>query len=198
MIGIFGGTFDPPHLGHLILAEQALQELSLEEVWWLLTPRSPLKPDAEPAAADVRARMVRAAIEPNPRFRLTTIDIDRSPPYYTVETLARIRADSPRTPLSLLIGGDALAELPRWREPRRIVELCDVIGVMNRTEQRPDLAQLDQQIPGLAAKVRAFRIPRMEISARDIRQRVSERRSIRYLVPDAVRDIIEKEALYRK
>lgn len=197
MIGIFGGTFDPPHLGHLILAEQALQDLSLEQVWWLLTPRSPLKPDSEPAPAEVRARLVRAAIDPNPHFRLSTIDLDRAPPYYTVDTLARIRIENPLTPIALLIGDDALAELPRWREPRRVVELCDAIGVMDRAENRPDLAQLDQQVPGLAAKVRPFRIPRIEISARDIRRRASTGRSIRYLVPDAVRQIIETEKLYR-
>ncbi|MBF8256599.1 MAG: nicotinate (nicotinamide) nucleotide adenylyltransferase, partial [Anaerolineales bacterium] len=96
MIGVFGGTFDPPHLGHLILAEHALHELDLDAVLWVLTPRSPLKPDSDPAPVEVRARLVRAAIESNARFRISTVDIERQPPYFTVGTLERLQAAEPQ------------------------------------------------------------------------------------------------------
>jgi len=198
VIGVFGGTFDPPHLGHLILAEYALHELELEAVLWVLTPRSPLKPEGQPAPVQVRARLVQAAIDSNPRFRLSTVDIDREPPYFAVGTLDRLRAAEPQADLIYLIGSDALQELPRWHEPQRLVASCAAIGVMDRPGHEPDLADLDGRVPGLAAKVRPFRVPRLEISAREIRRRVSEGRSIRYLVPEAVRQLIEQQGLYRR
>jgi nicotinate-nucleotide adenylyltransferase len=94
------------------------------------------------------------------------------------------------------MGSDALEELPRWHEPGRLVALCATIGLMDRAGHTPDLAEIDRQVPGLAAKVRPFRVPRIEISARDIRRRVSDGRSIRYLVPDAVKRLIDEEGLY--
>lgn len=100
MIGVFGGTFDPPHLGHLILSECALQELDLETVLWVLTPRSPLKPERDPAAVVARARMIRAAIDLNPGFRLSTVDADRTPPYYAVGTLERLQQTYPGAALA--------------------------------------------------------------------------------------------------
>lgn len=198
MIGVFGGTFDPPHLGHLILAEHALRELDLEVVLWVLTPRSPLKPDVDPAPTEIRARLVRAAIESNPRFRFSTVDIDRQPPYFTVETLERLQRAEPGAGLVYLIGSDALQELPRWHEPARLVELCAAIGVMDRPGHAADAARLEREIPGLVAKVRPFPVPRVEISARDIRRRASLGLSIRYLVPEPVRELIEQEGLYRQ
>jgi nicotinate-nucleotide adenylyltransferase len=197
MIGVFGGTFDPPHLGHLILAESALDELGLAEIQWVVTPRSPLKPDGRPAPVEARLRMVRAAVEANPRFRVSTVDADRSPPYYTVDTLERLGAAEPGSDLVLLLGSDALQELPRWHEPRRLVERCSAFGVMARPDAPADLAALSSSIPGIAEKVRFFRTPRIDISGRDIRRRAAEGRSIRYFVPESVRTIIEGEGLYR-
>ena len=198
MIGVFGGTFDPPHIGHLILAESALEELGLEAVLWVLTPRSPLKPDGDPAAVDLRLRMMEAAIEGNPRFRLSKVDVDRDPPYYTIGTLESIRAADPKVQPVLLLGSDALEELPRWHEPRRLVELCAAIGVMTRPGYLGDVEKLNEEIPGLSAKLRTFRAPSVEISAREIRRRLHAGQSIRYLVPEAVRKVIEQEAAYRR
>lgn len=198
MIGVFGGTFDPPHLGHLILAEYALQGLDLETVLWVLTPRSPLKLEGDPAAVVARARMIRAAIDPNPGFRLSTVDADRTPPYYAVGTLERLQQTYPGAALAYLVGSDALEELPRWHDPGRFVELCAAIGVMDRARHAPDPAELERAIPGIAAKLRPLRVPRVEISARDIRRRVAEGRSVRYVVPEAVRLIIQEEGLYRE
>jgi nicotinate-nucleotide adenylyltransferase len=197
MIGVFGGTFDPPHLGHLILAEHALGEFDLEAVLWVLTPRSPLKPEGDPAPVAARSRLVRAAIDSNPRFRLSTVDTDRQPPYYAVETLERLQAADPGAGLVYLLGSDALRELPQWHEPARLVSLCAALGVMDRSGHTADAAQIDEAIPGLLAKVRPFRVPRVEISARDLRRRVAQGLSIRYLVPELVREIIATEELYR-
>lgn len=197
LIGVFGGTFDPPHLGHLILGETAHQELGLEAVLWVLTPRSPLKPDGEPAPVEVRRRMVQAAIELNPRFRFSSADIERQPPYYAVTTVERLQAAEPDADFVYLMGSDALEELPRWHEPGRLVALCAAIGLMDRAGHTTDLAEIDRHVPGLAAKLRPFQVPRIEISAREIRRRISEGRSIRYLVPDAVERIIEMEGVYR-
>jgi nicotinate-nucleotide adenylyltransferase len=198
MIGVFGGTFDPPHLGHLILAEAALDELGLEAVLWVLTPRSPLKPEGEPAPVELRLRWIQGAIEANSRFRVSTVDIDRSPPYYTVDTIERLQAEEPGAGLVLILGSDALEELPRWREPWRLVDRCAALGVMDRPAHPVDLASLEGPIPGIGAKVRLFRAPKIEISGREIRRRVAEGRSIRYLVPDAVGRAIEQEGVYRR
>jgi nicotinate-nucleotide adenylyltransferase len=98
----------------------------------------------------------------------------------------------------VLIGSDALQEMPRWHDPARLVALCAAIGVMDRAGHAPDVAEIDREVPGLAAKVRPFRVPRIEISAGDIRRRLSQSQSIRYLVPESVRVIIEQEGLYRR
>ena len=198
MIGVFGGTFDPPHLGHLILAEHAVHMLDLDAVLWVLTPRSPLKPDSDPAPVEIRARLVQAAIESNARFRFSTVDLERQPPYFAVGTLELLQESEAQAGLVYLIGSDALQELPRWHDPARLVALCAAIGVMERAGHAPDAAEIDREVPGLAAKLRPFRVPRIEISARDLRRRLSVGQSIRYLVPESVREVIEQEGLYRR
>jgi nicotinate-nucleotide adenylyltransferase len=197
MIGVFGGTFDPPHLGHLILAERAAAELDLETVLWLLTPHSPLKPDDEPTPVDTRVAMVEAAIADNPRFRLSRVDLDRDPPYYAADSLERLQAALAPPGLVYLMGSDALADLPRWHDPERFVERCTAIGVMRRQAESGPPESIERAVPGVLAKVRPFLAPLVEISARDIRRRVAQGLSVRYLVPEAVRRIILAEGLYR-
>jgi nicotinate-nucleotide adenylyltransferase len=185
LIGVFGGTFDPPHLGHLILAEQALEALDLELVLWVLTPRSPLKPDGDPAPVEARGRLVEAAIADQPRFRLSRVDIDRTPPYYAVGTLEALRRLAPEESYVYLLGSDSLAALLEWHEPGRLLEMCAAIGVMLRPGHDPRLASLEERIPGIA-KGAALRSP----APGDLRQRHCDRvglgRSIRYLVPSSV------------
>jgi len=198
LIGVFGGTFDPPHLGHLLLAEYALEELQLEHVLWVLTPRSPLKPEGDPTPVEVRARMVEAAIAGAPRFLLSTVDIERRPPYYAVDSVVLLRQAEPGADLVYLLGSDTLADLSRWHAPARLVELCAGLGVMERPGLTPNLADLERAIPGLSSKLRPFTAPLVEISARSIRERVASGRSIRYLVPDAVLQQILAGRLYRE
>ncbi len=196
LIGVFGGTFDPPHLGHLLLAEYAAEELQLDLVLWVLTPLSPLKPQAVPTPVGVRARLIEAAISGTPGFRLSRVDIDRQPPYYAVDTVQLLRQADPGADLVYLLGSDSLADLSRWHEPTRLAGLCAGLGVMDRPGPMPDLAALEHAIPGLTSKLRPFQAPLVEISARVIRERVSAGKSIRYLVTDAVRRLILEEGLY--
>lgn len=196
VVGVFGGTFDPPHLGHLILATYALDGLGLDEIRWVVTPRSPLKPDDDISPPETRARMVEAAIADEPRFRLSRIDLDRPPPHYAVDSLERLRSSEPGADLVYVMGADALEELPRWREPDRLVGLCAGLGVMRRPGAKPDLDRLEDLIPGLKARVRFFEAPSVGISAREIRDRVRTGFSVRYLVPEAVLEILGREGLY--
>jgi nicotinate-nucleotide adenylyltransferase len=198
LIGVFGGTFDPPHLGHLILAEQALEALDLELVLWVLTPRSPLKPDGDPAPVEARGRLVEAAIADQPRFRLSRVDIDRTPPYYAVGTLEALRRLAPEESYVYLLGSDSLAALLEWHEPGRLLEMCAAIGVMLRPGHDPRLASLEERIPGISQKAQLFEAPLLEISASDIRDRVGLGRSIRYLVPSSVEKLILELGLYRR
>lgn len=194
--GVFGGTFDPPHVGHLILAAFALEALGLEEVLWVLTPRSPLKPEADIAPAPARARMIEAAIASEPRFKLSRVDLDRPGPHYAADTFERLAAAEPQTGFVYLMGSDGLSELPRWQDPDRLIRGCAGLGVMRRPGFDPDVASLDRVIPGLARKVQFFEAPLVAISGRAIRSRCSKGLTVRYLVPDAVLEIVAGENLY--
>jgi nicotinate-nucleotide adenylyltransferase len=197
VIGLLGGTFDPPHLGHLLVAENAREQLGLERVWWVVTPRSPLKPDREPTPAEVRAEMVEAAIAGQPAFQLSRAEFERRPPYYTTRLLEALRESEPEANFVFLLGSDSLADLPRWHDPRRLVELCGALGVVERPGHAVDLEALEARVPGVAAKVRRLSAPPVAVSGGDIRARVGQGRSIRYLVPEGVRRIIEERGLYR-
>jgi|Deesub1362A_J573_1020465.scaffolds.fasta_scaffold12413_2 nicotinate-nucleotide adenylyltransferase len=197
LIGVFGGTFDPPHYGHLILAEEARAALDLEVVYWVLTPRSPLKPDQPISPLAVRLEMLMAAIADNPAFQFSRADMDRQPPYYALGTMEWLYAHEPGRRFAYLIGSDSLHDLPRWYKPEAFLERCDLLGVMHRPGVQLDLRALEEALPGLRGKVQFFDVPLVEISGHDIRRRVREGRPYRYFVPDAVRTIIEAQGLYR-
>ena len=184
-IGIFGGTFDPIHCGHLILARDAIEQLELEELLFIPAAISPHKLGQSPAAAaDVRVEMLRAAIEGEPRFCLDTLELERPAPSYTIATIEALRARDSGARFVYLIGEDNVAQLPTWR---RYPELSRMVqfAVLDRT--------------GLKTE-HPFRTVRrhIDISASDIRNRVARGLSIRYLVPPAVEKIIRERALYRE
>lgn len=185
-LGVYGGAFDPPHLGHLVAASDACDALELDLLLWIPSAVHPLK--AVRTAADVRLQMVRAAIGGDPRFAADDLELRRTGPSYTVDTLRALRAREPGAELFFVTGADNLAELPRWREPGEIARLATVAVVSRAGEALPANAPY----PAVAVPV-----ARMDVSSTEIRRRVAAGLSIRYLVPEAVRALIERERLYR-
>jgi nicotinate-nucleotide adenylyltransferase len=185
--GLLGGSFDPVHHGHLIAADSAAEALALERVLFVPCARQPLKDAGPVAAPGDRAAMLRAAIAGHLRFGLETLELQRPAPSYTVDTIRALRQRWPGERLVLLLGADAAADLPRWREAAEVARLAEVAVLT-----RPGCP--DGAVP-LARHVVAT--PAIEISARDIRARCLAGKSIRYLVPDAVADYIERNGLYR-
>jgi nicotinate-nucleotide adenylyltransferase len=182
--GVFGGTFDPVHVGHLAIALAALESAKLDRVVFVPARRSPLK-DREPAApAADRLAMLEAATTDEPRFSVSRIELERDGPSYTVDTLEALRGEGE---LFLILGSDALAELERWRSPERIRELAVIL-----VARRPGAPE-----PDTSARVAAFDAPRLDLSSRELRARASRGLSLRYLVPDEVWRHIERRGLYR-
>lgn len=194
-VGVLGGTFDPVHIGHLLLAECAREELGLERVVFMPAGRPWRKASREVSPAQHRVAMLRLAVADNDAFEVSTIEVEREGPTYTVETLAEMRRRDPGAALYFIVGEDALADLPNWREPQRILELATV-AVAARTGEGPNLRQAEAMMPGLAGKAVWLRMPIIEISASGIRERVRLGLSIRYRVPAAVEAYIREHALY--
>jgi len=197
-IGVFGGTFDPPHLGHLILAAEAHYQLGLDKVLWVLTPDPPHKRDPRPTAWPKRAAMVLAAIGDNPVFELSTVDIERPGPHYAVDTMRLLRAQNPHAQWIYLMGGDALHGLPTWHRVREFLDLCDELGVMRRPGDEIDLTVVEACLPGVVAKVRFVNAPLLQIAARELRERAEKGAPIRYYLPEAVYALIREWQLYRR
>jgi nicotinate-nucleotide adenylyltransferase len=181
-IGVFGGTFDPVHVGHLAIANAALEELGLDRVFFVPARRSPLKSEAPIAAAEDRLAMLAAAIAGEPRFRVSPIELDRKGPSFTVDTLEALRGEGE---LFLILGSDAYSEFEHWRDPLRIRSLATIV-----LAARPGA-------PNVPAGVRMLDSPLMDISSRELRARAARGRSLRYLVPEAPLRYIEEHRLYQ-
>jgi nicotinate-nucleotide adenylyltransferase len=195
-IGVFGGTFDPPHLAHRILAAEALQQLALDQLVWVLTPDPPHKQGMSILSLEQRLRMVEAVTHEDEEFELSKIEIDRPPPHYALVTVTLLQEQHPDDHIIYLMGGDSLRDLPTWHRPLEFVQTCAEIGVMRRPGDQIDLAELDEILPGLKRKVRIVQAPLLEISATDIRKRILEGRTYRYFLPEAVWQIIQQEGYY--
>jgi nicotinate-nucleotide adenylyltransferase len=196
LVGVFGGTFDPPHLGHLVLADEARASLGLERVLWVVTGDPPHKADRDVSPAELRWEMVGAAIADTPAFERSSVDLDRTGPHFAVDTLEALRRQGVER-LAYIMGSDSLHDLPSWHEPRAFVEACDVIGVMRRQGIELELDELESRLPGLQSKVQFFQSPFIGISGHDIRQRVRDGRAFWYLVLPRVGAVIEEKGLYR-
>jgi nicotinate-nucleotide adenylyltransferase len=197
LVGVFGGSFDPPHWGHLILAEEARGALGLSRVLWVLTAKPPHKSDAPISPVEARREMVQAAIEGNPGFEFSPADIERPSPHFAVGTLHWLEERLPGVPLAYLMGSDSLRDLPTWHEPDQLLQACALLGVAHRPGVELDLPQLEERFPLLRSKLRLFEAPGIGISGVDIRRRVREGRSFRYHVPPAVAEIILRRGLYQ-
>lgn len=195
-IGIFGGTFDPPHVAHLILAAEACDQLQLDRLLWVLTPDPPHKTGWEISPLAARLAMVQAAVDGNPRFELSRVDIDRPAPHYAVDTVRLLQEQNPAAELYYLIGGDSLHDLPTWYHPDDLVQAVHAFGVMRRPGDEVNLEALAARFPALPPKLRFIDAPLLEISGREIRRRVRQGLHYRYYLPPAVYEFIETQGLY--
>jgi nicotinate-nucleotide adenylyltransferase len=192
-IGIYGGTFDPPHIAHMILADEARDRLGLAKVLWVLTPQSPFKEHVELAPLEDRLAMLEAALAGDPRFQLSRAEIDRPAPQYTVDTVRALREEHPGHRLYYLMGGDSLHDLPTWHNPIGIIANCDGIGVMRRPGDRINLDELESNLPGLAGKLVFIDAPLIQISGTEIRSRIAAGEAFRYFLrPEVFRIIVER------
>ena len=196
-IGVLGGTFDPIHRGHIAIAEAAKAMVGLREVYFVPAARTPLKEDRQILPAEHRVEMVRLAIAPYPYFKLSTIEIDRPGPSYTVDTISQLRESlGSGNELYFIIGMDSLLQLHRWKDAGKIVEMCRLIAVPRPGYSKPDKKNLESAILGLSDRVIILDEPVMDISATEIRECVRHGQSITDLVPEPVAGYIRQNKLY--
>jgi nicotinate-nucleotide adenylyltransferase len=197
-LGLYGGTFDPVHYGHLLLAERCCEELGLDEVRFIPAGDPPHKdrPDLTPGKA--RAEMLEFATAGNSKLTVDRRELNRPGRSYTVETLAELHSELPDAELYFLMGADSLADLPQWREPQLIAQLAWIVAV-NRGRQPPDrvalLAALGDEI---AKRVLFVAMPAVDLSATDLRDRAASGKSLRYTMPAAVEAYIKDKMLYQE
>ena len=196
-IGLFGGTFDPPHLGHLILASEAQTQLELTRLLWILTPDPPHKQDQTITPTEHRLAMVKLAIQDNPSFELSRVELDRPGPHFTLDTVHIIAGQNPDAEIVPIIGGDSLRDLPTWHEPKELLYACHWVGVMRRPSDAANLEALERELPGITSKVHYVDAPLLEIASRDIRSRIALGESVRYYLPQPVYEYIEEHHLYK-
>lgn len=197
-VGIFGGTFDPPHLGHLVLAAEARDQLKLDRVLWVITPDPPHKTGRTITPLTVRLKLVEAAICQDSQFEISRVEIDRPGPHYSVDTVKLLGQAFPQAALFYLMGGDSLHDLPDWIRPREFLAALAGIGVMRRPQDSIDLPRLEQVLPGIGARVHFFSAPLLEISSSTIRERVRCGGHYRYFLPERVYALVEELGLYKR
>jgi nicotinate-nucleotide adenylyltransferase len=195
-LGLFGGTFDPVHVGHLILAEQCREACRLDRLWFVVAGAPPHKP-GDRTAVTHRLEMVRIAIAGHASFAVSEIETQRPGPHYSVETLESVQRDRPGDDLFFLIGADSLADLPSWREPGRIAQLATIVVVNRPGPEEIDPTKLPDFGPG-SQPLMPVTIPPIGIASTDLRRRLAARQSIRYMVPRGVEAYIEAQGLYRE
>jgi|SRR5579872_1430577 len=198
-LGIFGGTFDPVHNGHLLLAEQCREQCRLDQVWFVPAGVPPHKLACTLASGKARAEMLELAVAGHDSLRVDRRELDRDDPCYTVETLAGIKAEDPTRELFFLMGADSLAEFPTWREPRRIVELAQLAVVNRGGAAAVDPAPVQVMLgESLAARIHFVAISGVDFSSSEVRRRIAEHKSVRFMVPRAVECYIQTHGLYRQ
>jgi nicotinate-nucleotide adenylyltransferase len=199
-LGIFGGSFNPVHYGHLLLAECCREQRALDQVWFLPTAIPPHKRQQEPAPGVQRLEMLELAIGGHEAFGVSSYEVDRGGVNYTVDTLAHLKEEDPSRELFFLMGADSLADLPNWREPERICSLATPLVVRRSADAEPDFGSLAGIVsPGRIVEIRSQQVemPRVDLSASDLRGRVAVGQSIRFRTPRAVEKYIETHGLYR-
>jgi nicotinate-nucleotide adenylyltransferase len=197
-VGIMGGTFDPIHIAHLIIAEEARTRLALDRVVFIPAGEPWMKGEHTVTAVARRVDMVKLAISSNAAFNLSLSEVDRPGPTYTVDTLEQLLGElGYDTQLFLLLGWDSLAEMIAWKAPYRVSKMATVVAFPRPGFDRPEIAVMEQTIPGIAGRMIFMDTPCLEISSTGIRKRIAEGGSVRYLVPDAVGQYIADNRLYQ-
>lgn len=196
-LGVIGGTFDPPHYGHLVLAENARVQLDLDTVLFAPAAQPPHKPEEPITPVRHRVAMVEAIVADNGALALSQVDLERPGPHFTVDMLAILGEAYPEAALYFVMGGDSLAQFLSWRDPAGIVEQAH-LAVMRRPGWEADVAELEEHLPGVRERLTWLDAPYLEISGTDLRRRVREGLPIRYLVPPSVREYVLEHGLYRR
>lgn len=196
-LGIFGGSFNPPHMAHLLLAQEAWYRYDLARVIFLPAARNPLK-DSEPegATAEQRLRMLRLAVEPDARFCVDAYEIRQGGMSYTVDSLRRIAKANPGAELYLILGADAALSLPRWKEIAAYAQLCRIV-VAGRPGSSDLHAGFPPELTALGLWLEYMPLPPLDLSATEIRLRLRMGKPVRYMVPDSVAEFIHEQQLYR-
>ncbi len=196
-IGVLGGTFDPVHWGHLVIAEEARIRLGLHRVVFMVAGQPWLRESAPVAESAHRLRMVELAVESNPAFVAGNNEVRREGPTYSADTLEQLSAElGPEATLHFIIGMDALDQLHRWKDPERLLRHCRLAVVNRPGHQGSDVNQVVGQFPEAGPGLTLVNVPRMEISSSEIRRRLRQGVSVRYLVPEPVEEYISREGLY--
>ena len=196
-IGVLGGTFDPIHTGHLIIAEQARELLDLGKIIFIPAGQPWLKKKQDITPFKHRAAMVRRAIEDNPSFEICTIEGETSGPSYSVDTIGKLRRElGGQNPIFFILGYDSLAEMFLWHQPEKLVQLCHLVAIPRQGANLPSLESMETKVVGVKGKVILLDIPVINISSSQIRHKVSRGLSVRYQVPDAVDSYIKEHQLY--
>jgi nicotinate-nucleotide adenylyltransferase len=196
-IGILGGTFDPPHIGHLILAEYTAESLGLDKVLFVPVGEQPFKPTTRNAITH-RLTMLQLAIQDNPQFAVSRVDVDRQGPHLSADMVPLVQAQFPAAQLYFLMGGDNLRDFPTWTRPQDIYRHAR-LAVMRRSDEAVTADMHDAVLPGLSAQVDIVDTPLLSIwlSSTHVVERLQQGLSVRYLVPDVVLQYIREHSLYR-
>jgi nicotinate-nucleotide adenylyltransferase len=196
-IGILGGTFNPPHMGHVVMAQEALDQLDLDRVVFMPVAVPPHKEARDDPGAAARLELCRLAVADDDRFEVSTLEIERGGASFTVDTLKELHDVEPEHDLTFIVGGDMAQSLPAWREPEAILRLARLAVAEREGVGREDIARRLEPLHR-GDRVVFFDMPRIDVSSSSIRRRVADGRPIRYLVPDAVAAAIAEQGLYRQ
>jgi len=196
-IGYFGGTFDPPHLGHLILAVEAHHQLELDRLQWILTPDPPHKTNHQVSPVEIRLEMLQLMIDTRPEFQISLIDINRDPPHYAADTVELLKKENPADELVYVIGEDSLQDLPDWHAPDRFIAAVDTLAIAPRPGISTDLEEMERSLPGLAGKTIFLKDVRIEIASSFIKSRIKNFEPYGHLLPEAIADYLKFHQLYQ-
>jgi nicotinate-nucleotide adenylyltransferase len=196
-IGYFGGTFDPPHLGHLILAVEAHYQLELDRLHWILTPDPPHKTNHQVSPVEIRLEMLQLIMDARSEFHINLIDIDRDPPHYAADTVELLKKNNPADELVYVIGEDSLQDLPGWHAPDKFIAAVDILAIAPRPGISTDLGEMERLLPGMAGKTTFLKDVGIEIASSVIKSRMKKSEPYDHLLPEEIAEYLKIHQLYR-